>query len=576
VEWKKIMERIVPRTVSDEIELYERTIYSLLKSTTDVQLRTLEEIHGSTNSLLHKKARSKDIDVSALVYAWQRLPPLMEKVERVILGQNEATFQKAGYTSIQHWEVVKAPARRRHYRYDLGHKDLSAFIASRSDIDDLVPVLVALQIEWNKLHNKLAHVSSAQLTEPTDDSKSKDHHKALAESLDLPTKELLRLRKVWGNEFFNILRSMQKKRMDLRIQLLNGSLVQYWRATRIWWDEIQQQIPLVANRPIYFISSNTHVFPNLLTGYAQNNRQKILNILTEVQDRAMLDEWEAVTKANRGIENFLYYAFKKAQQYASDDRLENDFIHQVENSGITRILSAQSFDVEAQVIELNKITLANMDQRLVTGDTELLQDSEALIINIDYPLGIAAYNLLRMIAENTEEILGIYIMGKAATLNGVIGDIMIPNVVQDEHSLNTYLFQNTFVASDLTPYLQYGTVLDNQKAVTVLGTFMQNSRIMDVIYREGYTDIEMEAGPYLSAVCEMVRPKRHPQNEIVNLYQLPFDLGILHYASDTPLSKGKNLGAGTLSLAGMDPTYGSGIAILRRIFKKEIERLKNS
>jgi hypothetical protein len=367
---------------------------------------------------------------------------------------------------------------------------------------------------------------------------------------------------------------MQKKRMDLRIQLLNGSLVQYWRATRIWWDEIQQQIPLVANHPIYFISSNTHVFPNLLTGYAHNNREKILNILTEANDHAMLDEWDAVTKANRGIENFLYYAFKKAQQYSSDDRLENDFIHQVENSGITRILSAQSFDVEAQVIELNKIKLANMDQRLVTGDTELLQDSDALIINIDYPLGIAAYNLLRMIAENTEDILGIYIMGKAATLNGVIGDIMIPNVVQDEHSLNTYLFQNTFVASDLTPYLQYGTVLDNQKAVTVLGTFMQNSRIMDVIYREGYTDIEMEAGPYLSAVCEMVRPKRHPKNEIVNLYQLPFDLGILHYASDTPLSKGKNLGAGTLSLAGMDPTYGSGIAILRRIFEKEIQRLK--
>ncbi|HET60115.1 MAG TPA: hypothetical protein ENN32_07080 [Chloroflexi bacterium] len=500
----------------------------------------------------------------------------MDKVERVILAQNEDTFQKAGYTTIQQWQVVKAPARRRHYRYDHAQKDLSAFIASRSDIDDLVPVLVALQIEWNKLHNKLAHVSSTQLTEPSDESKPKDHYKELAELLDLPPKELLRLRKVWGNDFCNILRSMQKKRMDLRIQLLNGSLVQYWRATRIWWDEVQQQIPQVASRPIYFISSNTHVFPNLLTGYAQNNQQEILRILTDAHDHAMLAEWSSVTKANRGIENFLYYAFKKAQQYANDDQLEKDFIRQVENSGITRILSAQSFDVEAQVIELDKINYADMDQRLITSDTEVLQDSDALIINIDYPLGIAAYNLLRMIAENTEEILGIYIMGKAATLNGVIGDIMIPNVVQDEHSLNTYLFQNTFVASDLTPYLQFGTVLDNQKAVTVLGTFMQNSRIMDVIYREGYTDIEMEAGPYLSAVCEMVRPKRHPKNEIVNLYQLPFDLGILHYASDTPLSKGKNLGAGTLSLAGMDPTYGSGIAILRRIFEKEIQRLKNS
>jgi hypothetical protein len=97
---------------------------------------------------------------------------------------------------------------------------------------------------------------------------------------------------------------------------------------------------------------------------------------------------------------------------------------------------------------------------------------------------------------------------------------------------------------------------------------------MDVIYREGYTDIEMEAGPYLSAIFEMARPKRHPVNEIVNLYNLPFDTGILHYASDTPLGKGKNLGAGTLSYFGMDSTYAATAAILRRIFKQEQARLK--
>ena len=97
---------------------------------------------------------------------------------------------------------------------------------------------------------------------------------------------------------------------------------------------------------------------------------------------------------------------------------------------------------------------------------------------------------------------------------------------------------------------------------------------MDVIYREGYTDIEMEAGPYLSAVYEMYRPQRHPKNELVNLYGLPFDLGILHYASDTPLSKGKNLGAGALSYFGMDSTYATSAAILRRIIALEKERLK--
>jgi hypothetical protein len=107
----------------------------------------------------------------------------------------------------------------------------------------------------------------------------------------------------------------------------------------------------------------------------------------------------------------------------------------------------------------------------------------------------------------------------------------------------------------------------------VLGTFLQNARIMDVMYREGYTDIEMESGPYLSAVYEMYRPQRHPVNELVNLYGVPFDVGVLHYASDTPLSKGKNLGAGTLSYFGMDSTYASSIAILRRILQRERARL---
>ena len=61
-------------------------------------------------------------------------------------------------------------------------------------------------------------------------------------------------------------------------------------------------------------------------------------------------------------------------------------------------------------------------------------------------------------------------------------------------------------------------------------------------------------------------------NEIVNLYSVPFDIGILHYASDTPMSKGKNLGAGALSYEGMDSTYAGSVAILRRIFAVESSR----
>ncbi|MFN2305279.1 MAG: DUF6909 family protein, partial [Anaerolineales bacterium] len=250
--------------------------------------------------------------------------------------------------------------------------------------------------------------------------------------------------------------------------------------------------------------------------------------------------------------------------------------------GVYRIPSEHAFDVEAQIISLRDLNPDSIDPRLTPdtfagtcADWSFLQESTAVILNIDYPLGLAAYNLLVKIAEHVSPLLGIYIMGKAATLNGRRGDVLIPNVTYDEHSLNSFLYGNCFSANDVSPYLIYGTVLDNQKSVSVLGTYLQNAQIMEVIYREGYTDIEMEAGPYLSAIYELFRPKRHPVDEIVNLYGLPFDMGILHYASDTPLTKGENLGAGTLSYFGVDSTYATSLAILKRIMQREHDRLAN-
>ena len=249
--------------------------------------------------------------------------------------------------------------------------------------------------------------------------------------------------------------------------------------------------------------------------------------------------------------------------------------------GILRVPSKRSFDVEAQVIDLSRLKCDSMDSRLrIEGCApeqrlaEVISRSDALILNIDYPLGLSAYDILAEVSSNAGPIIGVYLMGKAATLNAVIGDVMISNVVYDEHSQNTYLFQNCFSAADISPDLAYGTVLDNQKIITVQGTFLQSARYMDVLYREGYTVIEMESGPYLSAVFEMYRPKRHPVNEIVSLYGLPFDLGMVHYASDTPLGKGRNLGAGSLSYFGMDATYAVTLAIVRRIFDREINRLQ--
>lgn len=569
------MERTVPKSATDEIDLYLRTIYSLLRSSTEVKIKTLEEVHAGMNSSLHLGARKPTPDTSAFIYSILRLPTCITEVCSIVLGQSASVFARQGYPDVESWQLVSAKARRRTTYFD-GKNTLAVFIASRSDIEDVVPVLTAYQIEWNKIHNLLHNWCSSSWVEVNDPSS--EAFDELTRCLGIDREELLRLHTVWGSDFGSIMEKIAARPCSFGIRLLSGSLSEYWRATRIWWDNIEKERPGILETPVYFVSSNTHSLPNLLTGYALKKKKEIISFLEQHgSNSGLLQEWQDIQAGHEvaSIENFLYYALKKYQQtgYGSDSISEQN---QMELShGITRIPSIHSFDVEAQLIDLSRLDPSSFDPRLITSgqDLSFLKKSNALIINIDYPLGLGAYNILAKIAEHVADILGIYIMGKAATLNAVRGDIMIPGVVQDEQSKNTYLFQNAFSAPDVTPYLNYGTVLDNQKALTALGTFLQNANMMDVMYREGYTDIEMEAGPYLSAIYEMSRPKRHPVNEIVNLQGAPFDIGILHYASDTPLSKGANLGAGTLSYRGMDSTYAASVAILRRIFKLEQARL---
>ncbi|MEA3327200.1 MAG: hypothetical protein U9R53_07805, partial [Chloroflexota bacterium] len=352
--------------------------------------------------------------------------------------------------------------------------------------------------------------------------------------------------------------------------------------TRFWWENIENRFPEIKHRPVYFISSNPHSIPNLLSGFATIKKDRLTDFLHTKGNEALLAEWHDISheEVPSRPENFLYYIFKKYQATENGKDLIEAQSNYEENYGIHRFPSEHAFNVEAQIIELSSLNPETIDPRLTPEskstehvDWSFLSKSNALILNIDYPLGLAAYNLLVKIVEHTYPMLGIYVMGKAATLNGRRGDVMIPNVTYDEHSRNTYMYNNCFTAGDVSPYLIYGTVLDNQKSVSVLGTYLQNARVMEVIYREGYTDIEMEAGPYLSGVSELFRPTRHPVNEIVNLYGLPFELGILHYASDTPLTKGENLGAGTLSYFGVDSTYATSLVILRRIMQREYNRV---
>jgi hypothetical protein len=345
---------------------------------------------------------------------------------------------------------------------------------------------------------------------------------------------------------------------------------------RSWWRPVAAELSKdrLIERPVYFVSSNTHSFVNTLSGVASRRESELLDFIRETRHPEMFPELEKIERGDErsSLENLLYFAARpyfygreKADGRAVRIREENAVgIYHIEPSG--------AVDVGVQLIDLSRLDPIAFDSRLAGFDPRM---SNAIIVNINYPLGMAAYHIMSQIGASTDLLQGIYVLGKAATLNGRIGDIMIANVVHDEHSGNTYWFDNCFGTESVAPYLTFGAALDNQKAVTVKGTFLQNEGYLDFYYRENFTVVEMEAGPYLSAVYEDVFLERHPSNQAINLAPLAgqIDLGILHYASDTPYTRAHTLGARGMSYYGMDSTYASTIAILRRIFELEEQRV---
>lgn len=578
------MDRQPPRTTNNAIDLYIRTYYSLLRSSGDVRVRAFEEPHAFSDSSLHARAPEPTPDLAAFAYAAARLPACMPLVRRLVAGQSNEQFEAQGF-QVGSWQRVDTRGRRRPLRFD-GVDTLAVWVTSASDIDDLVPIVTAWQIEWNKMHGLLAPRGIAAPLVNTSGTEA-EADASLATELGIGLDGVATLRAAFGDDYDASLRALASHPCDLTLRLLAGSMLEYRRASQRWWSGIETEYlrgsarPADSSgsswpRPVYFVSSNTHALPNLIGGYARAHRDEILDHVpdSDPEGLAPLIAHAREQGDESSLANLSYYLLR---QYLRADKTGGR-IAAVQaydgQSGLVTLDRPGHLDVGAQLVELARLQADQLDPRVRIDGMEALAQSDAVILNIDYPLGMAAYHHLTRLAQGIGELRGVYLMGKAATLNGRVGDIMLSTCAYDEHSQNTYLFRNCFTAADVAPWV-VSTVLDNQKALTVRGPFLQNREYMQVFYREGYTVLEMETGPYLSAIYELVYPKRHPTDEVVHLSNLlPFDLGVLHYASDTPYSKRQTLLSKSLSYFGMDSTYGCAIATLRRIFAAEVARVR--
>ena len=552
------------RQASDEVELYHRTYTTLLRSSGETMLRVLEPSHAAMNSSLHSLAHDMEApDLGAFLYALRRLPASIWQARVIVVGQEAEAFARAGIGRIEDWEAVEAPARRRRW-FDSGKGTLAVLLASTSDLDDAIPTLVAYQLEWNKLHALLRSADLPEDPEPLD----------VADTIGGTEADWTRVRESWPDGLGAFVDEVRDRKLNLRLRMLGGSQSGYARLTRRWWAPIRATLTDqgLSDRPIYFVSSNLHSLVNLLTTKAGASEGEIVDFVESRGPDYLVDELERFRsgRTEGSWENFLYYAARLFYETQPEDgpAWERRRKHERE-LGVTHLSSRTGLRVSTQVMELAKLDPSVLDSRLGPIDAERLAHAPGVVVNIEYPLGLAAYNILREITTAHDTLRGVYVLGKAATLNADVGDVLISGVIHDEHSGSTYWLDNAFSFDDIAPYLVFGSGLDNQRAVTVKSTFLQNRNYLDFYYREAYTVVEMEAGPFCNAVYEIADADRYPQGEAVNFAKLPIDLGIIHYASDTPYTQARTLGARGLSYYGVDSTYASSVAIMRRILALE-------
>ncbi|HEU5011236.1 MAG TPA: hypothetical protein VFT66_01740, partial [Roseiflexaceae bacterium] len=363
------MMHVQDHAVRAPLDLFHRTYHSLLRSTGEIQIQALVEPYSTFDPSLHVNVRPGLPDLSALTYTSLRLPACIDRVRLVLLGQSHEVFARHGYGDVERWQPVSAPGRRRKMFFD-GDETLAVLIASPSDVDDIIPMLVAFQIEWNKIHALLDDQRLVEaLKHMRDDlTLSFDEQDALLAPLGLQREDIARLRTIWGAETAARFQRMAEWRKRFAVRMLGGSLMDYERATLRWWFHIEDSLPQMSfrERPVYFVSSNTHSLVNLFSGFALRNAEELLQFIRANNHAGLLSEYDKIVaeQVPSSLENFFYYVQKKYQAEPESASYFARRAAEEQELGVHRVGSRFYVDVDVQVIELARLDPARLDPRI--------------------------------------------------------------------------------------------------------------------------------------------------------------------------------------------------------------------
>ncbi len=197
-------------------------------------------------------------------------------------------------------------------------------------------------------------------------------------------------------------------------------------------------------------------------------------------------------------------------------------------------------------------------------DRGLVEEDKPVILVMDYAFGEQAFELFDELLKPYKtdgeshklNLNSISVMGKAGTLVGNKGDLMLPTAHIFEGTADNYPFKNAMNRQD---FQDTDIPIHEGALLTVLGTSLQNADVLNYFKSSSWNVIglEMEGAHLQKAIQAAAKIRKSIDENVILRY--------VYYASDNPLLTGGTLASGSLGQTGVKPTYAIALKFLNKI-----------
>jgi len=498
------------------------------------------------------------VELQGLEYVMDRLPRGIEKCNRVIFTADE-DFHDTSFEKI-------TPLKRRRHSYIVSDKEI-CFVITRglTEIYDILTHLTFLNIESQKIHRQICHKEEGTCSE-WHELETVSNNETMLEGSELD-QAIWNLSIILGrtyrearesfesfdvhhnkngnhnNGLFSIIYAMgnriieeQESKDNLLTLYFTPSLQEMigrHKYATVWAQNVKRNLHTLglSDRPIHVVSANMHSMSNICYG---------AGFLKKKGKQVPENLYDMITKL-RGFDNEL-------REYGTQ-------------FGFTYLRDSSESNIDVMIFDTSQITEYNF-HKSIQCDLEYIEKVKPVIVVIDYAFGAQAFDIMDELLcpchiEDTSVAFSyesVNIMGKAGTLPGNKGDIMLATAHVMEGTANNYIVDNDLDVTDFDKDypIHVGPI------VTVLGTSLQNRDVLARFHSSHWkaVGLEMEGGHYQRAISAAII-QGHVSRDMKTRYA--------YYASDNPLHKGETLASGSLGDNGIVPTYMITRVILEKI-----------